>query len=239
MNTKELIENIKKSPTYQMAVEDREFLESYETRAMRLELDYLKAELGMEEHNIKHTVVVFGSARVDENNPNYKDAREFGKLIGLHGKKLDGCPVTLVTGGGPGIMEAANRGAYDVGAKSIGLNINLPKEQYPNPYITPELCFLFHYFAIRKLHFAQRAKALVAYPGGFGTLDELFEVLTLIETKKTQKIPVVLVSSAYWKRLIDFDFLVEEGYISQSDMEIFKIVENADEAWKYIMDWYD
>ncbi len=238
MNTKELIKDIIKSPTYQIAAKDSEFLNSDETRAMRLELDYLKAELGMEEHNINHTIVVFGSARVDENNPSYKDAREFGKLVGLHGKKLDGCPVTLMTGGGPGIMEAANRGAYDAGAKSIGLNINLPKEQYPNPYITPKLCFLFHYFAIRKLHFAQRAKALVAYPGGFGTLDELFEVLTLIETKKMQKIPVVLVSSAYWKRLVDFDFLVEEGYISRADIEIFKIVENANEAWQYIVDWY-
>ncbi len=168
----------------------------------------------------------------------YDDAREFGRLVGIHGKNLDDSPVTLATGGGPGIMEAANRGAYDVEANSIGFNINLPREQYPNPYITPELCFQFHYFAIRKLHFVSRAKALVVYPGGFGTLDEFFEVLTLIQTKKSIKIPVVLVCAEYWRRVVDFDFLLQEGVVSKEDIGIYKIVDNANEAWQYIEDWY-
>ncbi len=239
VNPDDLIKKIIKSKTYKIAEEDREFLESYEIRATRLELDYLKAELSMKQQGVDYTVVVFGSARVDENSACYKDAREFGRLVGLYGGDLDDCPVTLMTGGGPGIMEAANRGAYDVGAKSVGLNINLPKEQYPNPYITPELCFLFHYFAIRKLHFIIRAKALVVYPGGFGTMDELFEIITLVQTKKTKKIPIVLVSKDFWSRVVDFDFLAQEGYVSKSDLEIFKVVENAGEAWKYIVDYYE
>jgi uncharacterized protein (TIGR00730 family) len=238
MDSKELIKNIMDSPTYKIAETDDEFMESYETRAVRLELDYLKAELIMKKHDINHTIVVFGSARFDESNPYYKDAREFGRIVGAKGRYLDDSPVTMMTGGGPGIMEAANRGAYDVGAKSIGLNINLPREQFPNPYITPELCFLFHYFAIRKLHFTQRARALVVYPGGFGTLDELFEILTLIETKKAKKIPVVLVSSQYWNKAINFEFLIQEGTIAKDDIDIFKIVENAKEAWEYIFQWY-
>ena len=238
MDSKELIKNIMDSPTYKIAETDDEFMESYETRATRLELDYLKAELAMKKYGIEHTIVVFGSARFDENNAFYIDAREFGKLVGTKGKYLDDSPVTMMTGGGPGIMEAANRGAYDVGAKSIGLNINLPKEQFPNPYITPELCFLFHYFAIRKLHFMQRAKALVVYPGGFGTLDEFFEILTLVQTKRTKKIPIVLVSSEYWNKALNFEFLLQEGTICDEDIKIFKIVENAKEAWEYIYGWY-
>jgi uncharacterized protein (TIGR00730 family) len=143
-----------------------------------------------------------------------------------------------MTGGGPGIMEAANRGAYDVGAKSIGLNIKLPHEQYPNPYITPDLCFLFHYFAIRKLHFLNRAKALVVYPGGFGTFDELFETLTLIQTHKTDEIPVVLIGKKYWQKAIDFEFLKDEGVIDPQDLDIFYFADNADEAWEYILRWH-
>jgi len=239
VNPKDLVKKIMESKTYKIAEEDREFLESYEIRATRLELDYLKAELAMKQQGVDHTVVVFGSARVDENSHYYKDAREFGRLVGLYGLELDDCPVTLMTGGGPGIMEAANRGAYDAGAKSVGLNINLPKEQFPNPYITPELCFLFHYFAIRKLHFIIRAKALVVYPGGFGTLDELFEIITLVQTKKTKKIPIVLVSKDFWSRVVDFDFLAQEGYISDNDLEMFKVVENATEAWRHIVDYYE
>ena len=238
MDSKELIKNIMDSPTYKIAETDDEFMESYETRATRLELDYLKTELAMKKYGIEHTIVVFGSARFDENNAFYIDAREFGKLVGTKGGYLDDSPVTMMTGGGPGIMEAANRGAYDVGAKSIGLNINLPKEQFPNPYITPELCFLFHYFAIRKLHFMQRAKALVVYPGGFGTLDEFFEILTLVQTKRTKKIPIVLVSSEYWNKALNFEFLLQEGTICDEDIKIFKIVENAKEAWEYIYGWY-
>jgi len=168
----------------------------------------------------------------------YEDARKLGKLVGKSGKGPDDSRVTVMTGGGPGIMEAANRGAYDVGAKTIGLNIKLPHEQYPNPYITPDLCFLFHYFAIRKLHFLNRAKALVVYPGGFGTFDELFETLTLIQTHKTDEIPVVLVGKSYWQKAIDFEFLKDEGVIAPEDLKIFYFADNADEAWEYILSWH-
>ncbi|BCD62274.1 hypothetical protein NitYY0826_C1150 [Nitratiruptor sp. YY08-26] len=168
----------------------------------------------------------------------YEEARKFGQLVGKAGKGPKDNTLTLMTGGGPGIMEAANRGAYDVGAKSIGLNIQLPHEQFPNPYIAPELCFQFHYFAIRKLHFLHRAIALVVFPGGFGTLDELFETLTLIQTGKNKPIPVVLVGKEYWQRLINFKFLVEEGTIDAEDLHIFTFKENAKEAWEYILHWY-
>ncbi len=170
----------------------------------------------------------------------YEIAREFGRLVGSS-RCNDGSPSRLVimTGGGPGIMEGANRGTFDVGAKSIGLNINLPHEQYPNPYITPELCFRFHYFALRKLHFLLRAKALVAFPGGFGTVDELFEVLTLVQTRKIKPVPVVLVGEEYWRRAIDFEFLADEGVIDAEDGELFWFAETADQIWTSILDWYD
>jgi hypothetical protein len=270
----ELIKKIMKSPTYVMAEKDSEFINSYEARGMRLELDYLKTELKMNEYGIEHTIVVFGSARIVEREtalkrlrsiermlhkkPDdrvllrelyiaermvgksiyYEDARRFGALVGKSGKTAEDCRVTLMTGGGPGIMEAANRGSFDVGAKSIGLNIQLPHEQYPNPYITPDLCFLFHYFAIRKLHFLNRAKALVVYPGGFGTFDELFETLTLIQTKKTDEIPVVLVGKSYWEKAIDFEFLKDEGVIAPEDLNVFKFADNAQEAWEHILSWH-
>jgi len=168
----------------------------------------------------------------------YKDARKLGRMVGNAGDGPEDNRVIMMTGGGPGIMEAANRGAYDVGAKSIGLNIQLPYEQYPNPYICPELCFQFHYFAIRKLHFLKRAHALVAYPGGFGTLDELFELLTLIQTHKSPEMPVVLVGKAYWERLIDWEMLVDMGAIAPGDLKLFAIVDNAKEAWDYIIEWH-
>jgi len=269
-----LVKRLMESPSYRMAEEDTEFLQSHETRGIRLDLDYLKAELVMTELDVQHTIVVFGSARIKERktalakfkevekrleldadnqkllaelrdaermvemSTYYDDARKFGRLVGNSGTGPEDNRVILMTGGGPGIMEAANRGAYDVGAKSIGLNINLPHEQYPNPYISPELCFQFHYFAIRKLHFMLRAQALVAYPGGFGTLDELFEILTLIQTRKTPEMPVVLVGKRYWDRIINLDILAEEGMISADDLEIFTVVENAEEAWQYIIDWH-
>lgn len=169
----------------------------------------------------------------------YDEAREFGRLVGSSGKGPQDNTLVLMTGGGPGIMEAANRGAFDVGAKSIGLNIKLPHEQYPNPYISPELCFQFHYFAIRKLHFLHRACALVVFPGGYGTLDELFETLTLIQTGKNKEIPVVLVGREYWERLIDFDYMVEEGTIDMEDLEIFVYKESGKDAWEYILKWYE
>ena len=271
----QLIKKIMQSPTYRLAEEDEDFLKSYETRGIRLELDYLKAELAMNKAGIKHTIVVFGSARIREyktamknlkevqrelekNKDSkellqklyiaermveksifYEDARRVGRFVGKSGKGPDDSRITLMTGGGPGIMEAANRGAHDVGAKTIGLNINLPHEQFPNPYITPELCFQFHYFAIRKLHFLNRAKALVVYPGGFGTLDELFETLTLIQTKKNRPIPVVLVGKSYWKKAIDFDFLKDEGVIAPEDLKIFHFADNAIDAWQHILKWHE
>jgi hypothetical protein len=154
-------------------------------------------------------------------------------------KPANGQQRVVVTGGGPGIMEAANRGAFDIGAKSVGLNISLPHEQYPNPYITPDLSFSFHYFAMRKLHFLLRAKALVAFPGGYGTFDELFEVLTLVQTRKIKPIPVVLVGESYWRRAINLDFLVDEGVIDQEDRELFWFAETAQEIWNGILHWYD
>lgn len=168
----------------------------------------------------------------------YNVARDFGQLVGNAGDGPEDSRIVLMTGGGPGIMEAANRGAWEVGAKSIGLNITLPHEQFPNPYVTPGLCFRFHYFAIRKLHFLLRAKALVSFPGGYGTLDELFGTLTLIQTRELTPLPVVLVGKDYWQRLIDFDYLVEEGVIDIEDRDLFWYAETANEAWEGILQWH-
>ncbi|RRS31704.1 MAG: cytochrome D ubiquinol oxidase subunit II [Epsilonproteobacteria bacterium (ex Lamellibrachia satsuma)] len=268
------IKNIIHHPNFEVAEDDKNFLCSDEARGVRLQLDYLKAEVKMQKQGIHHTIVVFGSSRIPEfdkameelektkkalsraphseklisalkkadsmvsKSVYYDEARKFGQLIGKSGKGPDDCYVTLMTGGGPGIMEAANRGAWDVGAKSIGLNIDLSHEQFPNPYITPELCFQFRYFAIRKLHFLQRAKALVIFPGGFGTLDEFFEILTLIQTKKTPKIPIVLIGEEYWKHVIDFEFLKEEDVIAPEDESILTYADSADDAWKKIIHWH-
>jgi hypothetical protein len=170
----------------------------------------------------------------------YEIAREFGRLVG-NSRNSDGSrsKLAIMTGGGPGIMEAANRGAFDAGAKNVGLNINLPHEQYPNPYITPDLCFRFHYFSLRKMHFLQRAKALVAFPGGYGTLDELFDVLTLVQTRKIKPVPIVLVGEEYWRRVVDVDFLADEGVIDDEDRELFWFAETANEIWSSIQLWYD
>lgn len=263
------------SPSYREADQDVDFLNRDDTRAPRLQLDYLKAELLLERHGIVHTVVVFGSTRILEpaaaqrnverlrqalaNDPGNQDvrrrlgvaervqakseyyevAREFGRLVGNSGQGPHDCRVVVMTGGGPGMMEAANRGAYDVGAKSIGLNINLPHEQYPNPYITPDLCFRFHYFAMRKLHFLLRAKALVAFPGGYGTFDELFETLTLVQTRKIKPVPVVLVGERYWRQAFDVDFLINEGVIEPEDRELFWYAETAQEIWDGILHWHE
>jgi len=169
----------------------------------------------------------------------YDIAREFGRLVGHCGDIAIGGRIMVMTGGGPGIMEAVNRGACDVGAKSIGLNITLPQEQYPNPYITPELCFTFHYFAMRKLHFALRARALVAFPGGYGTLDELFEILTLAQTRKLPPVPVILVGEEYWRGVFNVDFLVEEGTIAPEDRDLFWYAETAEQIWRDILTWYE
>jgi uncharacterized protein (TIGR00730 family) len=262
------------SPSYRRADEDVDFLAKDGMRGVRLQIDYLKSELLLQEHHVHSTIVVFGSTRIREpqaaqrkvdaltgelsadpgNEPlarklavakrileksrYYEIAREFGRIVGLSNNVSGEKHRVIMTGGGPGIMEAANRGAFDAGAQSVGLNIVLPHEQYPNPYITPGLCFSFHYFAIRKLHFLMRAKALVAFPGGFGTLDELFEVLTLVQTRKIAPMPVVLAGESYWRRAVDFDFLVDEGVIDQEDRELFFFAETAQEIWDGIQAWH-
>jgi len=256
--------------SYTPADRDTEFLQREELRSIRIGLELLKPELIQREQGIRSTIVVFGSARLQEQaaaehalrlaeeeaarfptdrmrvqqveiarrqlalSKYYDVAREFGRLVSST-CQIDGlCDYVIVTGGGPGIMEAANRGAADVNAKSIGLNITLPHEQHPNPYITPELSFQFRYFAIRKMHFLIRAKALVAFPGGFGTLDELFETLTLLQSGKTENVMVVLVGRDFWERLINWQWLVENGLIAQQDLRLFRYAETAQEAWDLI-----
>ncbi len=261
--------------SYREADRDVEFLNQDDTRGVRLQLDYLKAELLLKQHNVAHTIVVFGGTRVVEadaahrhaaelaaalaadpddaslrhrlaiaqrvivNSRYYDLARAFGTLVAEAGSCGRGGRIMVMTGGGPGIMEAANRGAHDLGRGSIGLNIVLPQEQYPNPYVSPELCFSFHYFAIRKLHFLLRARALVVFPGGYGTLDELFEVLNLVQTRKIAPLPVVLVGEAYWRRVFDPDVLVEEGMIDLEDRELFWFAETAEDIWTGILTWYE
>jgi uncharacterized protein (TIGR00730 family) len=175
--------------------------------------------------------------RVAANSRYYEIARELGHLVAAAGRK--GLRLIIMTGGGPGIMEAANRGAFDLGAQSAGLNITLPHEQFPNPYVTPDLCLRFHYFALRKLHFVMRARALVAFPGGYGTLDELFEVLTLVQTRKIKPLPIVLIGESYWRRAVNFDYLVDEGVIDPEDRELFRFAETARDAWKGILGWHE
>jgi uncharacterized protein (TIGR00730 family) len=266
---------IMNSPGYRLAEQDVGFLGSDAMRGVRLQLEYQKAELLLEEHAIVHTIVVFGSARICEpgmarrnleaaraalagkpgdaglarrvavaerilaKSHYYDVARALGRLVGEVGLSPANPCVAVMTGGGPGMMEAANRGSFDVGAKTVGLNINLPHEQYPNPYVTPDLCLRFHYFALRKLHFVKRAKALVAFPGGFGTLDELFEILTLVQTRKMKPVPIVLVGEAYWRRAVDFDFLLEEGVITPEDRALFWFAETAEEIWRGILHWHE
>jgi len=177
--------------------------------------------------------------RAQRNSRYYEIAREFGRLVGRAPNSDKNTRLFVVSGGGPGIMEAVHRGAYDVDAKSVGLNIELPVEQLPNPYVTPGLCFNFRYFALRKLHFLQRARALVAFPGGFGTLDELFETLTLVNTKKIAPLPIILVGEAYWKKAINFDFLVSEGTLTEEERNSFWYCETAEEIWRSIVNWYE
>jgi uncharacterized protein (TIGR00730 family) len=227
------------SPSYRLAFADQDFLLRDELRPVRLQLELLKPELLLSEHRIDSTVVVFGSARIPAPEA-AAAAREFARLVSragqMHGPERR---FVVVTGGGPGVMEAANRGAHDVGAESVGLNIVLPHEQAPNSYITPQLCFRFHYFGIRKLHFMLRARAMVCFPGGFGTLDELFDVLTLIQTGKAKPMPVLLFDEKYWRRIVNFDAMVEEGVISPGDRDLVRYVESAEAAWRVICAHYD
>ncbi len=243
---------------YHLAFTDMDFLLQEELRPVRVQLELMKPELVQSRLGIESTIVIFGSARIKppetahellaaarqggdalaikraENavamSHHYVEARRFAAMVTTGTRHL-ATPIHVVTGGGPGIMEAGNRGAFESGGKSIGLNIVLPHEQQPNAYITPELCFQFHYFALRKMHFLMRAVALACFPGGFGTLDELFEVLTLIQTGKSRARPILLFGAAFWRRLIDFDLLIETGMISPDDIHLFKFVETADEGW--------
>ncbi|WP_339670263.1 TIGR00730 family Rossman fold protein [Dasania marina] len=199
-----------------------------ETAGQRLAEAKRNAELQPNDSELRKKVA--GAEKMLRNSFYYEEARKFARLITEDSASDDDCDLMIITGGGPGIMEAANRGAMEAGGKSIGLNIVLPFEQRPNPYVTPELCFHFHYFAIRKMHFLKRARALLACPGGFGTLDELFETLTLIQTRKIKPLPVLLMGSDYWRRMINFEMLVEEGMIEAQDLALFQFVDSAEEA---------
>lgn len=228
------------SPSYRLAALDQEFLLGPSMRGVRFLLEFAKVDEALRDWGVRSTIVVFGSARVRERGPGrqpawYAAAREFGALASQRGGAFleDGATRdnVIATGGGPGLMEAANRGAFEVGAPSIGFNITLPLEQQPNPYTTPELTFRFHYFAMRKMHLAMRANALVVFPGGFGTFDELFEILTLRQSDKAPPIPVVLFDEAYWRGIINFDRLVEEGMINPADLDLFSFADTAEDVW--------
>jgi len=209
-----------------------------EPAAARLKVEFLLEQLADDPDSSELQRRLRIAERILDKSSYYQVAREFGRLVSDAAKHIEDGQLMIMTGGGPGIMEAANRGAYDASAKSIGLNISLPHEQYPNPYISPELCFRFHYFALRKLHFLMRTRALVAFPGGYGTFDELFETLTLIQTRKIKPVPVVLVGERYWRQAFNVDFLVDEGVIEEEDRELFWYAETADEAWHGILQWY-
>lgn len=272
--TEQQSQDLLEHPSYRLAFADNDFLMQDELRHVRLQLEYLKPQLILEQNQIKATVVVFGSARFVsrqqaeqmvaevrtqltqypealelqqklkvaerqlKNSAYYEAAAEFSRIVTEHSQSCPDTSLMIISGGGPGVMEAANKGAYQAGGQSIGLNIVLPHEQKPNPYITPQFCFRFHYFAIRKMHFLQRARALVAFPGGFGTLDELFETLTLLQTGKANTVPVILYDKNFWTRLINFDLLVEEGLIRAEDMQLIQFVDTPEQAWQAICHCY-
>ena len=212
----------------------------YERPAAEARVRAVEAKLLLDPDNPRFKKQARAAHRLLDRCRYYDDARKLAGLVSAECQRNGGfCDYVIVTGGGPGVMEAANRGAHDVGAKSIGLNIVLPFEQEPNRYITPELCFQFHYFAIRKMHFLMRAKALIAFPGGFGTFDELFETLTLIQTKKIKPLPVLLYGREFWERAINFEFLADEGLIAAEDTHLFQYVETPAEAWGVIRKFYE
>jgi uncharacterized protein (TIGR00730 family) len=232
------------SASYRLAALDREFLLSDSMRGVRFLLEFAKAEETLRAAGVRSTLVVFGSARVREDGPGrqanwYAQARLFGRIASERGGALDTHSDVhdnvIATGGGPGIMEAANRGAADCGAMSVGFNITLPNEQRPNTWSTPDLSFRFHYFAMRKMHLAMRANALVVFPGGFGTMDELFELLTLRQTDKAPRIPIVLVDRDYWESIIDFERLVEFGMVDRGDLDLFGFAEDAEGIWTELL----
>jgi hypothetical protein len=252
-------------PAYRLAFQDMDFLLREDLRPVRFQLELLKPELLLDEAKIASTFVFYGSARIPEperasslvatavtdqqrviaerlqaKSHYYEVARELARVASRVGLDAQGHRHFLVcSGGGPSIMEAANRGAQDVGAESIGLNIVLPHEQLPNPYVTPQLSFQFHYFALRKMHFLLRARAVAVFPGGFGTFDEAFELLTLIQTGKVKPIPILFFGREFWERVVNFEALVEEGVISSADLDLFTFCETAEEAWEHVRRFYD
>ena len=247
-----------RSASYRLAFADEEFMTSEDTRGIRFQLEYLKVEFRLRERGINSTVVLFGGARIPEpgkaawaaknetqkknleaNSHYYDEARRFAQYASLTAKAVDYTDYVIVTGGGPGVMEAGNRGAHDVGAPSIGMNIVLPHEQAPNTFVTPELAFNFHYFATRKIHLMLRAKAVAIFPGGFGTLDEFFEVLTLIQTGRMERIPLLLFGRDFWDRALNLEVLEEEGTISPGDTKLFVKVDTAEEGWDVIRRHYN
>jgi len=240
-----------RAPSYRLAFADPDFMCREELRPVRLQLELLKPELAMDEAGVNQTVVMFGGARIpDPANAQsartetlkqlsryYEEARKFAFMITQEGQKDGRLDTVVATGGGPGVMEAGSRGAAEAGGKSIGLNIVLPHEQAPNEYVTPELCFNFHYFAIRKMHFLMRAKAICVFPGGFGTLDEIFETLTLIQTGRMEEIPFLLFGRSFWEKIINWEALADAGTISDEDLLLFRYVETAEEAMDAIRNW--
>ena len=240
-----------RAPAYRLAFTDEDFMCRDDLRPVRLQLELLKPELLLDEAGITSTIVLFGGARIPEPAQKdtartktladlsrfYDETREFARLMTLKSMKGGGTEDVIVTGGGPGVMEAGNRGAIDAGGHSIGLNIVLPFEQAPNEYVTPELCFNFHYFAIRKMHFLMRAKAICVFPGGFGTMDELFESLTLIQTGRMKRVPFLLFGRDFWEKIINWDALADAGTISADDLDLFRFVETATEAMDVIENW--
>lgn len=238
-----------RAPSYRLAFTDADFMTREELRPVRLQLELLKPQMIMDECGIESTIVLFGGARIPAPEqaarspglaalaPYYEEARRFAHVMTLRSQAGGGREGVIVTGGGPGVMEAGNRGAAEAGGRSIGLNIVLPHEQAPNPFVTPELCFNFHYFAIRKMHFLMRAKAVCGFPGGFGTLDELFESLTLIQTGRMKPVPFVLFGRAFWERVINWQALAEAGTIAVEDLALFRFVETAEEAMEVIDGW--
>ncbi|MEL6682655.1 MAG: TIGR00730 family Rossman fold protein [Pseudomonadota bacterium] len=242
-----------RAPSYALAFADEDFLCREELRPVRLQLELLKPEMLMNEAGVNSTIVLFGGARIPEPAQKdkartqtlaeltkyYDEARKFAQVMTAKSLTTGGKDDVIVTGGGPGVMEAGNRGAQDAGGRSIGLNIVLPHEQAPNPYVTPDLCFNFHYFAIRKMHFLMRASAVCVFPGGFGTLDELFEALTLIQTGRMAQVPFLLFGRAFWEKIINWEALADAGTISEDDLKLFRFVETAEEAVAALDNWED
>ncbi|WP_136657541.1 LOG family protein [Nitratireductor sp. XY-223] len=245
------------APAYRLAFADDDFLCREELRPVRLQLELLKPEILLSERGIRSTVVMFGGARIPAPGTKawaarnetqqrnltaaskyYEEARKFARICSRHSAETGNREFVIVTGGGPGVMEAGNLGASEEDAPSIGLNIILPHEQAPNEHVTPELCFNFHYFAVRKMHFLMRAKAISVFPGGFGTLDEMFEALTLIQTGRMEPLPFILFGADFWHKVIDFQELADFGTISPDDLKLFNFVETADEAWDIIASHY-